>query len=201
MNTSGEVADQIVRISLEVGETALKISGNGAKELAVLLYAVMKDQKKTRGKTRMETMLRSGKPLTVFAVQNTELKKFVKEAKRYGIQYCAVQKVINNKSGVTDILVKTEDAARINRIVERFQLASVQKAKVQIEEEKVKEPTNPAWAKTGKSPRSVPISEKPENARGSFKSVRKELKEIISKKETTEEIKRKAKEAIRSLVR
>ena len=42
MNTSGEAADQVVRMSLEVGEAALKISGTGAKHLAVMLYAVLK---------------------------------------------------------------------------------------------------------------------------------------------------------------
>ena len=40
MNTSGEAADQVVRMSLEVGEAALKISGTGAKHLAVMLYAI-----------------------------------------------------------------------------------------------------------------------------------------------------------------
>ena len=46
MNTSGEAADQVVRMSMEVGEAALKISGEGAKQLAVLLYAILKEQKK-----------------------------------------------------------------------------------------------------------------------------------------------------------
>ena len=41
MNTSGEAADQVVRMSLEVGEAALKISGTGAKHLAVMLYAAV----------------------------------------------------------------------------------------------------------------------------------------------------------------
>lgn len=49
MNTSGEAADQVVRMSLEVGEAALKITGAGAKQLAVILYAVLKEQKKTKG--------------------------------------------------------------------------------------------------------------------------------------------------------
>lgn len=48
MNTSGEAADQIVRMSLEAGEAALKISGAGAKQLAVLLYAVLKEQKRRK---------------------------------------------------------------------------------------------------------------------------------------------------------
>ena len=62
MNTSGEAADQVVRMSLEVGEAALKITGAGAKQLAVLLYAVLKEQKKTKGRARLETLVRSGKP-------------------------------------------------------------------------------------------------------------------------------------------
>ena len=65
MNTSGEAADQVVRMALQTGEVALKITGEGAKQLAVLLYAILKEQKKSKGKARMETLVRTGKPLTV----------------------------------------------------------------------------------------------------------------------------------------
>lgn len=128
MNTSGEVADQVVRMSMEVGEAALKISGEGAKQLAVLLYAILKEQKKTRGRARLETLVRSGKPLTVFSVKESDLKKFVQEAKRYGILYCAVRDPKGSSDGMVDIMVKEEDAPRINRIVERFKFASVTEA-------------------------------------------------------------------------
>lgn len=128
MNTSGEAADQVVRMSLEVGEAALKISGEGAKQLAVLLYAILKEQKKTRGRARLETLVRSGKPLTVFSVKESDLKKFVQEAKRYGILYCAVRDPKGSSDGMVDIMVKEEDAPRINRIVERFKFASVTEA-------------------------------------------------------------------------
>lgn len=120
MNTSGEAADQVVRMSLEVGEAALKISGAGAKQLAVLLYAILKEQKKTRGRARLETLVRSGRPLTVFSVKESDLRKFVQEAKRYGILYCAVRNPRGSSDGMVDIMVKEEDAPRINRIVERF---------------------------------------------------------------------------------
>lgn len=122
MNTSGEAADQIVRMSLEAGEAALKITGAGAKHIAAALYVILKDKKKTKGKTRLETLVRSCKPLTVFSVKNSDLKDFVKEAKRYGILYCSVRSKKGFKDGMTDIIVKEEDAARINRIVERLQL-------------------------------------------------------------------------------
>lgn len=128
MNTSGEAADQVVRMSLEVGEAALKISGTGAKQLAVLLYAVLKEQKKTKGRARLETLVRSGKPLTVFSVKESDLKKFVQEAKRYGILYCAVRDPKESSDGMVDIMVKEEDAPRINRIVERFKFVSVTEA-------------------------------------------------------------------------
>lgn len=137
MNTSGDAAEQIVRMSLETGEAALKISGAGAQQLAVILYAVLKEQKKTRGRARMETMIRSGKPLTVFSVKRGDLKEFVRAAKQYGILYCAVQSRKESSDGLVDIIVKEEDAPRINHIVERFRLASV---KVETEFLKEKEP-------------------------------------------------------------
>lgn len=140
MNTSGEAADQVVRMSLEVGEAALKISGTGAKQLAVLLYAILKEQKKTRGRARLETLVRSGKPLTVFSVKESDLKKFVQEAKRYGILYCAVRDPKGSRDGMVDIMVKEEDAPRINRIVERFKFASVtEAAQIKTEIEKSRE--------------------------------------------------------------
>ena len=140
MNTSGEAADQVVRMSMEVGEAALKISGKGAKQLAVLLYAILKEQKKTRGRARLETLVRSGRPLTVFSVKESDLKKFVQEAKRYGILYCAVRNPRGSSDGMADIMVKEEDAPRINRIIERFQFASVtEAAQVKTEIEKSRE--------------------------------------------------------------
>lgn len=140
MNTSGEAADQVVRMSLEAGEAALKISGTGAQQLAVLLYAVLKEQKKTKGRARLETLVRSGKPLTVFSVKESDLKQFVQEAKRYGILYCAVRDPRGSRDGMVDIMVKEEDAPRINRIVERFQFASVaEAAQIKTEIQKSKE--------------------------------------------------------------
>ena len=86
MNTSGEAADQVVRMALQTGEVALKITGAGAKQLAVLIYAILKEQKKSKGRARLETLVRTGKPLTVFSVKESDIKEFVKEAKRYGGQ-------------------------------------------------------------------------------------------------------------------
>lgn len=137
MNSGADAADQIVNMSLKGIEVMAKISGEGAKNLATYLYAVLKDQKKTRGKTRLEGLLRSGKELKVFAVRNEDLKKFTQEAKRYGVLYCALR---DKKSldGMCDIMVRVEDASKINRIVERFKLATVDTASIKSEIEKSK---------------------------------------------------------------
>lgn len=137
MNSGGDAADQIVNMSLKGIEVMAKISGEGAKNLATYLYAVLKDQKKTRGKTRLEGLLRSGKELKVFAVCSEDLKKFCQEAKHYGVLYCALRDK-KNLDGMCDIMVRAEDASKINRIVERFKLATVDTASIKSEIEKSK---------------------------------------------------------------
>lgn len=135
MNTSGEAADQIVRMTLNGVEVLLKISGSGAKSLAGFLYAVLKDQKKTKGRTRLEGMLKSGKPLEVFSIKQDELKLFTQEAKRYGVLYCGLKSKLRG-DGMCDIMVKSEDSAKINRIVEKLKHGRVNMASVMSNIEK-----------------------------------------------------------------
>lgn len=129
MSYSGEAADQVVRISLNSAEVACKLSGAAAKEIAVMLYAIFKDSKKTKGKTRLSNMLKSGKELKVFAVRDQDLAQFCKAAKEYGVLYC-VLKNRDISDGITDLMVKAEDASMINRIYERFQFATVDRASI-----------------------------------------------------------------------
>lgn len=135
MNTAGDAAEQIVKMSLGGVEVAAKIAGTGAKELAMMIYAIAKDQKKTKGKTRLTNMLRSEKPLKVFAVKDSELQLFCKEAKKYGVLYCVLKDKDAN-DGLTDIMVRAEDASKINRIFERFKLATVDVGEVRSEIER-----------------------------------------------------------------
>ena len=139
MNTSGDAAEQIVRLSLEGFEVAAKITGNGAKDVAALIYAIMKDKRKTSGKTTLNNMLKSGKELKVFSVRQKEFNKFTEEAKRYGVLYSAlINKKTSSKDGVVDIMVRAEDAAKINRIVDRFKLANYDEVTIRSDIEKTK---------------------------------------------------------------
>lgn len=180
MNQSSDAAEQIVRMSLEGFEVAAKVTGSGAKNIAVLLYTIMKNKEQTSGKSKLSSMLKSGKPLTIFTVKKDDLAKFQQEAKRYGILYCAlVDKKDKSKDGIVDIVVRKEDSARINRIVERFKFAEFNKAEIISSIEKNRESVNkgkeqnpksrvkkkednslnPHLAKTEKSPLSKPFSE------------------------------------------
>ena len=135
---SGEAAEQIVRMSLEGTETAVRLAGNGAKELAVLLYAVLKDQRRTRGKIRLTNMLRSGKEIKVFAVKDGDLQKFCMESRKYGVLY-TILKDRDAHDGLTDVMVRAEDAGKVNRSFERFNLTTVDMGSVRAEIEKSRE--------------------------------------------------------------
>ena len=46
MNTSSDAAEQIVRMSLEGFQVTAKVVGSGAKDVAALLIAIMKDKRR-----------------------------------------------------------------------------------------------------------------------------------------------------------
>ena len=157
MNTGGEAAEQIVRMSLEGFEVAAKITGAGAKNIAVLLYSILKEEKKTKGKARLTNMLRSGKELKVFTVKNGDLKKFTQEAKKYGVLYCVLADRGNkDPNAEVDVIARAEDASKISRIAERFKLASENTASIVTEAEKSKE------EKTGQPEPDIGVQEKAE---------------------------------------
>ena len=73
MNYSGDAAEQVVRMSLNGVELAAKISGKAAERLAILIYAVLRDQKKTRGKMRLTNMIKSGKEREILPTSRCSL--------------------------------------------------------------------------------------------------------------------------------
>jgi len=153
MNTGGEAAEQIVRMSLEGFEVAAKITGAGAKNIAILLYSILKEEKKTKGKARLTSMLRSGKELKVFTVKNGDLKKFTQEAKKYCV---LTDRKNKDPNAEVDVIARAEDASKISRIVERFNLASVDTASIVTEAEKSKD------AKDGQPEPDIGVQEKAE---------------------------------------
>lgn len=140
MNNGGDAAEQVVRLSLEGFEVAAKLSGAAAKNVALLLVSVLKQEQKTKGKARLTNMIKSGKELKVFTIPNKDLKKFTEQAKRYGVLYCVLRDRNTKGDNVPiDIIARAEDASKIQRIVERFELSSVDKAAIVTEAQKAVE--------------------------------------------------------------
>ena len=70
MSVNGDASEQVVRLSLEGFEVIAKLTGSGAKNLAAMLYTMMKDKNKnqTKGKMKLTRMLQTGKPLKIFTI-------------------------------------------------------------------------------------------------------------------------------------
>lgn len=179
MNPGGDAAEQIVRLSLEGVEVAAKISGNGAKNIGLLLYAVLKQEQKTKGKARLTSMLKSGKDLKVFTIRQEDLKKFSQEAKRYGVLYCVLKDKNNpDPKAAVDVIARTDDAAKIQRITERFRFATVDQGSITTSIEREKDSVfpksvpqkeqrpDPTSAKTDRGPLSAPDSKQDGRSNG-----------------------------------
>ena len=119
MNYGAEPADQVVRYSLEGMEYSLKITGNVAKHVAVFIAAALKDQKKTRGKTRLTRMLKEQRPMKFFTVPGDRLK---------------------------EVMVFADDAAKMNRVLDRMNLDFVKAESGSMVTETVEKETAPEQA-------------------------------------------------------
>lgn len=193
MNNSGDAAEQVVRMGLEGVQAATKITGEGAERLAKIIVLALKDTSKSKGKASLSKLLKSNKPIKVFEIKDGDLKKFCQAAKKYGVLY-HVLKDKQAKDGKCDIMVRAEDASKVNRIFERFKLGTVDKATIRKAAQKSQQPkeqentaedkfidelfgeskqkdepfnTNPSAAKTESSRPSEPISGKRNDRRES----------------------------------
>lgn len=120
MNYGSEPADQVVRYTLEGAEVALKLSGLAAKNFAVFAYAVLKDQKKNKGKTRLVRMLKEQRPLKFFTVPSGQMREFAQEAKKRGLLFVPIRNKQN--PGEIELVVFADDAAKVNRVMDRLNL-------------------------------------------------------------------------------
>ena len=187
MSQHGEAAEQVVNMAtnaaVKTAECAAEIVGKGTLSLATFLLAVLKDQKKTKGRTRIQSF--NGRPTKVFAIMAKDMKTFSKKAKEYGILYAAV---MNRKStdGIVDVVVSANDAARVNRIAERFALSTIeiQKTVNTPAEERAADTQNPTARTDSRNPSAASSSSKEHSetadtdSEHTRHSVRQQLKDI-----------------------
>ena len=119
MNTSGEVAELMVKEGLMITEEVVKLTGLGAKNLAAIVIALLKEDNKLQGKTNLKKLLKSDKPLCILQIKESDIRRFNLEAKRYGVLFTAVNDK-SNDTGLCDIIAKQDDVTKLNYIMEKL---------------------------------------------------------------------------------
>ena len=144
MNLGGDAADQIVKYSMEGIEAGgklafegadkiLRISGRVAQHLAAFLYAVLSDNKKSMGRTKVVRMLKENKPLKFFTVPTDRLKEFCQEGKKRGLLYVIIKDKKNPQQ--CEIMVYADDAAKVNRVMDKMNLDFMKSESGQLAQE------------------------------------------------------------------
>ena len=110
----------MVRFTLAGTEVVLRLSGIAAKNFAMFAYAVLKDQKKTRGKTRLVRMLREGRSFKFYKIPVPLMKEFTQQAKSHGLLYVPIRDKQDAKR--IEVAVFADDAAKVQRICDRLHI-------------------------------------------------------------------------------
>ena len=137
MNLGGEAADQVVRYSLEGIDHGLRLSGTMAKNLAVFLAAVMKNNQKSYGRISMARMLRENRPLKFFTIPSNRIHEFAKEGKKRGLPYVVIRDRKNPK--LCELMVFADDAAKANRVMDQMNLDFLKSENGEAVQETVRE--------------------------------------------------------------
>lgn len=114
-----QAADQVMRASIQASEAAARLAALGAKNLAALCLALAKENSQLKGESSLNKLLKSGSALKVFDLQRSDLPAFKEQAKRYGVLYSVIKDSLS-EDGRVDLIVRAEDIARINHILEQI---------------------------------------------------------------------------------
>lgn len=117
MDVSGDVADLMVKEGIQLTEESIKLLAAGSKNLAALLWALARDEKKLVGKTGMTRLIREGKELKVFRLKESDLEEFKKFAKKNVL--FSVVKDAKATDGVVDLVTNVDFVAQVNLFMER----------------------------------------------------------------------------------
>lgn len=119
MSQGADTADQMVQEGIQVTESAVKLAALGVKNLAVLVLQLLKDNKKLNGKTELNSLLQTDKPLTTFTVNRAGMPQFQERAGTNAVPFSTINHA--RQRNQCEIIVKADDAAMVRRIFESIQ--------------------------------------------------------------------------------
>ena len=125
----------ITRVVLSGSVFILKLSGAATKQLASFLSKAVNGELSSSGMVNLKTMLRSGKRLKVYTLKGDEnFRKFARGANEYGIKYAVIKRNAEDKKDeLYELMVFEDDAAKINRVIEKYELLSLQSSEGTVE--------------------------------------------------------------------
>lgn len=140
MSVSSDSAEQIVKMSLDGTEVALRIAGDGAEKLGTLLFAILKDNmpEHTSGRAWLKKAMQDGRGVSFFEIPPEDLKRFTAQAKQYGVHYYAIRNK-DDADAPAELLVDSNDALKVNHIIEKFKLAAVVESSAEQQAEEAPE--------------------------------------------------------------
>lgn len=173
MEVSGEAADLVMKEGVQISEEAIKLLARGAKNLAALLYALAKDQKKLYGKVSMNRLLSEQRPIEVLPLRTEDFDEFKRRAKKVGLLFAAVE----DKKGdapYLDVLTNSDHLSQANYILERMGYQPKQPEDTQPKKEQTPARPEPSLQKQRSGLTQGPIStnEEKQPVRGRLAALR-----------------------------
>lgn len=121
---NGDAAEEVVRMALNGVDITIRLVGAGAKNLAALLIAWAKKEKKHVGKTSLPKLLTSGDELHVLSLTKEQYVGFRRQAKKK-ITYAPFLNT-KNKDGKVDIILGAKQLNFANHVLSRIGYGNVE---------------------------------------------------------------------------
>ena len=114
-----EAADQVMKTSIQASEAAARLMALGARNLAALCLALMKENSQLKGESNLNKLLKSGSALKGVDIAESDLDVFKAKAKQYGVLYSII-KDSRSEDGRVDLIARAEDVSKLSRIFEQL---------------------------------------------------------------------------------
>ena len=117
MDNSGEVADLMVKESIQITEAAVKLLAGGGKNLTAFLLALSQNNKKLYGKTNMAQLIQLGREMKTFHIKESDLEDFRAYAKKNVL--FSVIKDTRSDSGIVSLVTNVDYVPLVNHYLEQ----------------------------------------------------------------------------------
>lgn len=136
MTMNGDAADDVVRMMINGTEMAVRLTGSAAKNLAAILVAWSKKEKKVYGKTTMMKLLKSGEPLQVLPMTREQYSRFKSMARRKVLYAPFLNTKV--KDDKVDVVISEKSLPMVNYILKSIGYGKVEEKQAEDIDSEIK---------------------------------------------------------------